>query len=113
MDEELTGTEEVAMSEVFEGLADDINEEIDSLLEARTLAITFEGGLDTQAAINKTSVALRNLLFATKKNCHGLYAEVINIKATLLEGVGEVQKVASKEKLQAQIKEMEAKLSEM
>jgi len=120
--DELLGTEEVeldatelmdAVPSPFTGLADDINCEIESLVAARDLAVTFEGGLDTQAAINKHAIELRGILFASKKNCHGLYAETLNIKATLLESIGDVQKASKKEALVAKIAKMEADLAEL
>lgn len=103
--------EEVVEKAVFTGLAGLIDAEIDGLICARDLAVNLETGLDTQVGIRKTSVALRDALYAAKGNIHSAYKAVMVTREALLDGLGTVLAAKTKEALEKQIAEAQAKLA--
>ena len=104
--------EEVVVEKaVFTGIAGLIDAEIDGLICARDLAVNLESGIDTQVGIRKTSVALREALYTAKGNIHSAYKEVMVTREALLDGLGSVLAAKTKEALEKQIAEAQAKLA--
>lgn len=110
-EEIVKNVEEVVETPVYTGIAAKVNAEIEALTDARAIAVELESGLDTQAAIKRSSVLLREKLLASKSNVHAAYKEVIPVREGLLGGIEVVQKANAKASLEAQIAEMQAKLA--
>lgn len=114
---EVNGTEavetEAVVAPVFAGLSFKVNQKMNALAEARDLAFELESGLDTQAAINKISVSLRDSLIAISRELHGMYADVLPLRAGLLASVGEVAKENKKAALAAKIAADQALLASL
>ena len=106
-----TIVEEVAV--VYSGIAFKVNQRINALKEARDLAMTLESGLDTQAAIKKVSTELRGTLLPISRELHGIYSGIIDLRTTLLGGVGEVQKVSKREAIEKRMAADAATLAAM
>jgi hypothetical protein len=82
-----------------------------NLMVAQELSDELDSGLDTQAAIKKTSVALRNVLLHVSRSLHKEYTSVIERRDNLLENVGEVQAASKKASLLKKKAELEAQLA--
>jgi len=95
------------------GLAFKLSQRINSLAKALVTAIELESGLGSKAAINKTSVALRDSLIFNSRGLHKLYADVLPIRSELLENVEEIAAVNKKDALIKKIAEQQALLDAM
>jgi len=97
----------------YTGIAAAVNAEIEQLTDVLTEAVNLESGLDTQAAIKKSALELRKGLLSVSKTLHAMRSDVMDVKESLLESVGEVQSTKKKEALLAKKQEIEEALAEM
>jgi len=115
----LTGSEEVEIpvEEITErptnALAARVFKLAENLDELVMVADTLESGLDTQAKIHRTSVALRGSLRLIETEVNSIRKDTLTKRKALLLGIGEVQKAASKAALAAKIAEDTKKLEAM
>lgn len=116
----IAGSEEVVLAGndnevVIEGtgLALQIQNHIGFLTEIQKTAILLESGLDTKSGITKAATLLRKGLYTVQAEVYGTYREAFEVKTSLINTVGDVQKAAKKTALEAKIAEDQKKLEAM